>query len=69
MEDLRSRFSASTLWVLEDNTYARSWFERLGWCITHKRAPTYAPAGIYDVQYRIELTQQALPLADGECVP
>jgi ribosomal protein S18 acetylase RimI-like enzyme len=55
MEDLGSRFSAATLWVLEGNARARAWYERLGWRITSKRTPTFALGGIDDVQYRIEL--------------
>ena len=55
MEDLGARFGAATLWVLEGNTRARSWYERLGWRLTSKRTPTYAPAGIEDVQYRMQL--------------
>ena len=56
MDDLRARFDDATLWVLEGNTRARSWYERLGWHLTQKRKTTYEPAGIEDVQYRIELT-------------
>lgn len=63
MEDLGSRFGAATLWVLEENAFARSWYERLGWRITPKRTPTFAPAGIDDVQYRIDLTLPS-PSAD-----
>jgi len=55
MEDLGARFGAATLWVLEANERARSWYERLGWRITPRRTPTYAPADIHDVQYRIDL--------------
>ena len=55
IDELRARFPAATLWVLEGNTHARSWYERLGWRATPRRMPTYAPGGIYDVQYRIDL--------------
>ncbi len=56
--DLRaSGFCAATLWVLEDNHRARRWYERLGWCQTRRRKPTYEPAGIYDAQYRLALTE------------
>jgi ribosomal protein S18 acetylase RimI-like enzyme len=48
-------FPAATLWVLERNTRARSWYERRGWRPTGDRKPTYAPAGIDDVGYRIDL--------------
>lgn len=57
MADLTSRFGEATLWVLEGNTRSRSWYERLGWRLTPKRKTTYAPAGIDDVQYRIEVVQ------------
>lgn len=56
--DLRARFDEATLWVLEGNGRARSWYERLGWRLTERRMPTYAPAGIHDVQYRIDLVRQ-----------
>lgn len=61
MAHLVSRFDAATLWVLEGNTAARSWYERLGWRLTSRRTPTYAPAGIDDVQYRIDLTSPVPP--------
>jgi hypothetical protein len=57
--DLRSRFGAATLWVLEGNTRARRWYEDLGWRRTLRRTPTFAPAGIDDVQHRIELAKSA----------
>jgi ribosomal protein S18 acetylase RimI-like enzyme len=54
--DLTDRgFSEATLWVLEANSRARGWYERLGWKPTGKRKTTYAPTGIDDVQYRISL--------------
>jgi ribosomal protein S18 acetylase RimI-like enzyme len=53
--DLAARFAEATLWVLEGNTRARAWYERLGWRSTPRRKTTYAPAGIDDVQYRIAL--------------
>ncbi len=56
MADLRSRFNGATLWVLEGNTRARTWYERLGWRLTERRKTTYAPASIDDVQYRIGLS-------------
>jgi ribosomal protein S18 acetylase RimI-like enzyme len=52
-------FPAATLWVLERNTRARTWYERLGWRLTGDRKPTYAPAGIDDVGYRIDLAGPA----------
>ncbi|HEV7761897.1 MAG TPA: GNAT family N-acetyltransferase, partial [Acidimicrobiales bacterium] len=45
-------FPAATLWVLEANAKARSWYERLGWRLSGTRKPMYAPAGIDDVGYR-----------------
>jgi ribosomal protein S18 acetylase RimI-like enzyme len=48
-------FPAATLWVLEANAKARSWYERLGWRLSGARKPLYAPAGIDDVGYRIDL--------------
>jgi ribosomal protein S18 acetylase RimI-like enzyme len=48
-------FSEATLWVLERNTRARSWYERLGWRPSGTRKATYAPGGIYDAGYRIDL--------------
>jgi ribosomal protein S18 acetylase RimI-like enzyme len=56
MGDLADRgFRDATLWVLEGNTRARRWYERLGWAPTGKRKTTYAPAGIEDLQYRVAL--------------
>lgn len=43
----------ATLWVLEGNTKARHWYERLGWQLTGARKPVYAPGGIDDVEYAI----------------
>jgi ribosomal protein S18 acetylase RimI-like enzyme len=48
-------FPAATLWVLETNARARSWYERLGWRATGERKTVYAPASIDDVGYRLEL--------------
>jgi GNAT superfamily N-acetyltransferase len=45
-------FPEATLWVLEANHRARTWYERLGWTPTDARKPTYAPAGIHDIAYR-----------------
>lgn len=56
IEHLRSAgFAEVTLWVLEQNDRARSWYERLGWRCTGERTSTYAPGGIDDVRYRIAL--------------
>lgn len=48
-------YAEATLWVLERNDWARSWYERLGWSVTAERRPVYAPGGIDDVLYRIVL--------------
>lgn len=56
LRDLIDRdFPEATLWVLEANDRARSWYERLGWRLGDKRKTTYAPAGIDDVHYRLPL--------------
>ena len=44
-------FRTASLSVLEDNTRARSWYERLGWRPTTRRIPVYLPAGIDDIVY------------------
>jgi GNAT superfamily N-acetyltransferase len=48
-------FSEATLWVLEHNLRARSWYERLGWRATGERKAVYPPAQIDDLRYRISL--------------
>jgi ribosomal protein S18 acetylase RimI-like enzyme len=48
-------FAEATLWVLEHNTRARAWYERLGWTATGERQPMYTPAGIDDLRYRRRL--------------
>lgn len=48
----RDGFTEATLWVLEDNRRARSWYERLGWRPTDLRTTVDARAGIDDVGYR-----------------
>jgi ribosomal protein S18 acetylase RimI-like enzyme len=61
LRDLTGRnFPEATLWGLEANRRARSWYESLGWRLSDKRKTTYAPAGIDDVQYRLTLTNEAL---------
>ena len=49
------RFDQATLWVLEGNARARSWYERLGWTGTTDLRPVYEAGGIFDVQYRLAL--------------
>ena len=51
MADLATRFHTATLWVLEKNTRARTWYERLGWTPTGARKTMYAPSGVDDLQY------------------
>ena len=48
-------FVEVTLWVLEGNSRARSWYERLGWRPTGERKSVFAPAGIEDIRYRLTL--------------
>ena len=48
-------FTEATLWVLERNTRARSWYERLGWKCSDERKPVWLPAGIDDLRYRLLL--------------
>ncbi len=50
-------FSQATLWVLERNTRARGWYERLGWEPTGARKTVYAPASIDDIRYRLDLNR------------
>jgi GNAT superfamily N-acetyltransferase len=51
----RVGFAEATVWVLEENRRARSWYERLGWRATGERRTVYEPAGIDDVRYRLTL--------------
>jgi len=44
-------YAQASLWVLERNTRARCWYERLGWSCTGERKPVYEPAGIDDIRY------------------
>lgn len=56
LDHLRSAgFGSATLWVLEGNTRARSWYERLGWVPTGQRKTVFEPASIDDIGYRIDL--------------
>ncbi len=48
-------FASATLWVLEGNVHARTWYERRGWNLNGDRTATYAPAGIDDVGYQLPL--------------
>lgn len=48
-------FTTATLWVLERNDRARSWYERLGWQPTGERKTVYAPTGIDDLRYRLDM--------------
>lgn len=58
---VQKRFTDATLWVLEGNQRARSWFERLGWRPTGERKVTYAPASIDDLRYRRPLDRAPDP--------
>lgn len=40
-----------SLWVLEANLRARSWYERMGWMPTGERKTAYAPASIDELRY------------------
>lgn len=54
VDHLRSgQFPSATLWVLERNTRARSWHERLGWIPTGSTAAVYPPGCVVDIQYRL----------------
>ncbi len=46
---------AATLWVLEGNVHARTWYERRGWNLNGDRTATCASAGIDDVGYQLPL--------------
>jgi ribosomal protein S18 acetylase RimI-like enzyme len=48
-------YAQASLWVLERNTHARCWYERLGWSCTGERKPVYEPAGIDDVRYTLPM--------------
>ncbi len=48
-------FTALTLWVLEENHRARSWYERLGWRPNGTRKTSYAPTGVEDLGYELTL--------------
>lgn len=52
----REGFMTATLWVLEGNHRARSWYERLGWRANGARKPVYEPAGIDDLGYELTLS-------------
>jgi len=48
-------YTEATLWVLENNDRARSWYERLGWVATGERKSVFQPAAIDELRYRREL--------------
>ena len=50
-------YREATLWVLERNDRARTWYERLGWRTTGEQKTVYEPAGIVDLQYLIRLAE------------
>ena len=51
----RSDHREATLWVLERNSRACAWYERMGWRTTGERKMVYEPAGIVDLQYLIDV--------------
>ena len=53
----RGDYREATLWVLERNDRARTWYERLGWRTTGETKTVYEPAGIVDLQYMIRLAE------------
>jgi ribosomal protein S18 acetylase RimI-like enzyme len=56
LDHLRAEgFGDATLWVLERNDRSRSWYDRIGWRCTGARVAVYAPGGVDDVGYEIEL--------------
>jgi GNAT superfamily N-acetyltransferase len=48
-------FGRASLWVLEHNTRARTWYERLGWQLVPGTTPTWEAGGIIDVRYERRL--------------
>ena len=70
MDHLRAeRFEQVTLWVLEANIKARSWYERLGWVATEDRKATYEPGGIFDVRYVIALSSSRGGATSSSALP
>lgn len=56
VDELRAMgFNDATLWTLEANTKARSWYERLGWTCTGETKVVFVPDAIADVRYTITL--------------
>lgn len=48
-------YTQATLWVLEDNDRARSWYGCLGWIATGERKVVFEPAAINKLRYQREL--------------
>ena len=44
-------YEQASLWVLEGNARARSWYERLGWTCTGERKVAAETIGVEDVRY------------------
>jgi ribosomal protein S18 acetylase RimI-like enzyme len=44
-------YEQASLWVLEGNTRARTWYERLGWTCTGERKVAAETIGVDDVRY------------------
>ena len=53
----RGDYREATLWVLERNDRARTWYERLGWRTTGEQRTVYEPAGIVELHYLIRLVE------------
>jgi len=58
-------YEHASLWVLEHNERARSWYERLGWSCAGERKPVYEPAGIADVRCTRELGSFSVSQSGG----
>ena len=54
-------YEQASLWVLEGNARARSWYERLGWTCTGERKVAAEITGVEDVRYTRCLSQDAEP--------
>ncbi len=48
-------YEQASLWVLEGNTRARSWYERLGWTCTGERKVAAKNIAVEDVRYTLSL--------------
>jgi GNAT superfamily N-acetyltransferase len=48
-------YEQASLWVLERNARARTWYERLGWTCTGERKVAADTIGVEDVRYTLSL--------------